>query len=337
MVYIRLSTCIHAVLFIAIDNMFGNRLATMYGMKMIASAMNVPFTFTCGMVEGESPLGAAYLMQLITLEPGPGPRRDGVEYSAEEACQRFCWGRWCTWYSYDLDLASDSMIRDWKYLASPQVTSITDYDDAVIHLRLGDGLYSTFGDNEGKGVFPHATYINLLKQARQEKGHLFKIGIVTAPFKGDKLRVFDRGSTSISEAIATDLIDAIKREFAQAEVRLHNSPESTIIESLARLVQARKVAICGCSTFCPYALLATEGIGYMYNPVGNQNRWVRNAAERYPNFRLFETPMLNGLMMKNNKTGYTMPAGRILRWLQVQKPDIGNVDIFEGPVFRRAQ
>jgi hypothetical protein len=54
----------------------------------------------------------------------------------------------------------------------------------VIHLRLGDGLYRSYGTNEAKGIFPHAhaTYINLLKQAREEKGHLFSIGIVTAPF-----------------------------------------------------------------------------------------------------------------------------------------------------------
>jgi hypothetical protein len=126
----------------------------------------------------------------------------------------------------------------------PQVVPIQDNDDAVIHLRMGVGLYSTVGNNEGKGVFPHYTYINLLEQAMQEKGHLFKIGIVTAPFKGDKLRVLpDKAYTSLSELIVTHLIAAIKHEFPEAEVRLHNSPQSSIIESLARIVQARKVAI----------------------------------------------------------------------------------------------
>jgi hypothetical protein len=197
---------------------------------------------------------------------------------------------------------------------------------------MGDGLYSSVGDNEGKGVFPHATYINLLKLAMQEKGHLFKIGIVTAPFKGDKLRAPDRAYTSLSEMIVTDLIDAIKREFRQAEVRLHNSPESSIIESLARIVQARKVAICGCSTFCP--LLAREKLGFMYNPAGGQNIWVRNAAMWHSEFRLFDTPMLNGLVISNNKNGYVMPKERVLNWLRKQDPTVGNIDIVHGPIFR---
>jgi hypothetical protein len=81
---------------IVTDNQFGNRLATIYGIKMIAYAINVPFAFICRMIKGESPLGAAYLMQLNSLEPGPVPRRDGMECSAEEAWQRFSQGHFCT-------------------------------------------------------------------------------------------------------------------------------------------------------------------------------------------------------------------------------------------------
>jgi hypothetical protein len=237
-------------------------------------------------------------------------------------------------------MASDIMISDWKFLASSEVVPRNVHDDAVIHLRLGDALYSSVGANEFKGIFPHATYINLLKQAREEKGDLSSIDIVTAPFKGSNLRVWDRGFTSLSEHIAQDLIKALQAEFPEAEIRLHNSPESSIMESLARVVHARKVAICGCSTFCPYALLATEGIGFMYNPVyspvGAQNAWVRNAAKlhHHENFRLFDTPMLNGLIIRNNKNGYEMPERRVLRWLQEQEPDVGNVDITTGPIFR---
>lgn len=123
--------------------------------------MHVPFTFTCGMEEGESPIGAAYLMQLNSLVPGPVPHRDGVEYTPEEVCQRFCGGRYCSWYFDSLDLASDAMIADWKYLSSPQVVSVPDHDDAVIHLRLGDGLYSTVGGNEGKCIPPIRYYLLL--------------------------------------------------------------------------------------------------------------------------------------------------------------------------------
>eukprot|EP00956_Cyclotella_meneghiniana_P026950 scaffold59493_cov30-Cyclotella_meneghiniana.AAC.2 len=308
--------------------MFGNRLGTIYGMKMIAYAMNKPFSFTCGMAEGESPLGASFLTQLNSGVPGPVPHRNGERFTPTELCERFCAGFYCTWYSNDLDFAVDAMIADWKFLASPEVVSISDYDDAVIHLRLGDGLYSTAGDNEGKGVFPHATYINLLKQAEKEKGTISSIGIVTAPFKGSHLRNPDRAYTSLSEGIALDLIRALQLAFPTAEIRLHNDPDDTIIGSLARILHASKVAVCGCSTFCPYALLATDGIGYMYNPAGFQNLWVRNAASwSNGNFRLFDTPMLNGLMIANEKTGYSMPETEVFRWIREQDPAVGNIDM----------
>ena len=318
------------------DDMFGNRVAFLYGIKMVAYAMHKPFTFTCGMAEGESPLGAAYFMKLNAFGhlPGPAPHRNGESFTAEEVCQDIGKGRFCSWNHRDLDVASDAMIADWKYLASPDVVSINDYDDAVIHLRLGDGLYSTVGGNEGKGVFPHGTYINLLKQAEKEKGVIKTIGVVTAPFKGKQLRAFDRGTTSVSEMVAMDLIHALQESFPSATVRLLNSPDSSIIESLARLVHASKVAVCGCSTFCPFAVLAADGIGYMYNPAGAQNSWVRNAAQWHPNFRLFDAPMLNGLVINNNKNGYQMPDSRLLRWLREQDPDVGNIDIYEAPIFR---
>ena len=154
------------------------------------------------------------------------------------------------------------MILDWKYLtAQPERVQITDHDDAVIHLRLGDGLHTTYGANENKGVFPHGTYINLIKQAQEEKGSMKSIGIVTAPFKGNHVRPLDSGFTRLSELIVHDLMLALELEFPDVEVRLHNSDNESIIDSLARLVHARKVAICGCSTFCPYALLAADGIG----------------------------------------------------------------------------
>ncbi|KAL3796323.1 LOW QUALITY PROTEIN: hypothetical protein ACHAWO_008992 [Cyclotella atomus] len=241
------------------DNQFGNRLATIYGIKMIAYAINVPFTFICRMIK--VPIGAAYLMQLNSLEPGPVPRRDGMEYSAEEAWQRF-----------------------------------------------------------SQGVFPHYTYINLLEQAMQEKGHLFKIGIVTAPFKGDKLRVLpDKAYTSLSELIVTHLIAAIKHEFPEAEAS-QQPPELD-----HRVLSAHSASSKGChtSTFCPYALLARENLGFMYKPVGGQNVWVHNAAISHKDFRLFETPMLNGLVISNNKY-----------WLHKQDPIVRNIDIIQGPIFR---
>jgi hypothetical protein len=287
------------------------------------------------MDEGETPNGAVHLMNLFTNIRGPVPHRaNGEGYTVEDICQNICNNVFCSWYSRDLDLVAHTMAVDWRHLTSPTVVPILDNDDAVIHLRLGDGLYSTFGANEEKGVFPHATYINLFMQAQQEKGTINSIGIVTAPFKGSTVRSFDIGYTSFSEEIALDLVNALQNAFPKAKISIHNSPEETIMESLARVVHARKVAVCGCSTFCPYPLLATEGIGFMYNPVGAQNQWVRNAAKRYDDFRLFETPMLNGLMIANDKTGWKLDHALVMDWVRHQDPNVGNVDIIEAPIFR---
>jgi hypothetical protein len=83
-------------------------------------------------------------------------------------------------------------------------------------------------------------------------------------------------------------------------------------------VNARKVAICGSSTFCPYPLLATKGIGYMFGPANtrhHQNDWIYNVAKSYNDFRLFETPMLNGLVIDNRVTGEKLDLENVLAWI----------------------
>eukprot|EP00804_Cyclotella_cryptica_P004382 CCRYP_006799-RA/>CCRYP_006799-RA protein AED:0.02 eAED:0.10 QI:0/-1/0/1/-1/1/1/0/856 len=322
------------------DGQFGNRLGWLYGMKIIAYAAQFPIYFTCELKDGEVPNGAASLMALNSKKDILGARptnRNGEEISVLEACQA-CGRLFCSWNTPELDLASDAMISDWNDLASRTLMSPQDQDDAIIHLRLGDALYARNGHTEDKGLFPHATYIKLLMQAQQEKGTIGSIGVVTAPFKGSFVRSqYDMTSTSKSETIAMDLLDALHTAFPHAEIRLHNSPSETIIDSLVRIVNARKVAICGCSTFCPYPLLATKGIGYIYDPGTprfKQNLWVKNAAERYENYRLFETPLLNGVLINNHRTGEKLADGDLLGWLRTQSPDVGNIDIQGPPILR---
>eukprot|EP00804_Cyclotella_cryptica_P004383 CCRYP_006801-RA/>CCRYP_006801-RA protein AED:0.14 eAED:0.14 QI:0/-1/0/1/-1/1/1/0/765 len=322
------------------DGQFGNRVGWLYGMKIIAYAAQFPTYFTCELKDGEVPNGAAILMTLNSKKEILGARptnRYGEEISVAQACQA-CGRLFCSWNTPELDLASDAMISDWNYLATLSSMPIQDQDDAVIHLRLGDALYARNGHSEDKGLFPHATYIKLLMQAQQEKGTIGTIGVVTAPFKGSFVRShYDMTSTSKSEMIAMDLLDALRKAFPHAEIRLHNTPSDTIIDSLVRIVHARKVAICGCSTFCPYPLLATKGIGYIYDPGTprfKQNLWVKNAAERYENYRLFETPLLNGVMIDNRRTGKKLADGDLLGWLRSQNPDVGNIDIQQPPILR---
>ena len=95
-------------------------------------------------------------------------------------------------------------------------------------------------------------------------------------------------------------------------------------------------------SFCPYAVLATEGIGYMRTPMGALNIfiWARNAADRYDNIHMFDSTkrystMLNGLMIANEKTGKRLPEGHLIGWMKKQDPHVGNFDIYEGEVFVR--
>ena len=319
------------------DSQFGNRLGSLYGIKSIGNAMQVPTYFTCDVEEGETPNGAAYLMELNAFAKDVGPRptnAKGKELTVEQVCKS-CGNTFCNWHDGFLYLASESMISDWKRLSDPTVVSVDDHDDAVIHLRLGDALVARRGNNEQKGVFPHQTYIDLLMNAQREKGRIRSIGVVTAPFKGNFVRSgYDVGSTDRSEIVARDLIDALQFAFPRATIRLLNSPKQTIMESLVRLVKADKVAICGCSTFCPYPVMATTGIGYVYNPLRNQNVWVKNAAMRYDNYRLFDTPMLNMLAMENVVTQTKLDDADLLAWMRSQSPAVGNIDITENPIIR---
>ena len=61
-----------------------------------------------------------------------------------------------------------------------------------------------------------------------------------------------------------------------------------------------------------------------------QNQWVKTAAELYPNFRLFETPMLSGLMIFNQKMDGSHPVNPVILWVRTQDPNIGNINIVQG-------
>jgi hypothetical protein len=322
------------------DSQFGNRLGWMYGIKMIANAARIPFHFTCDIYHGEAANGAAYFMTLNPHGDGLGPIPTGIngqDLTLKDVCAP-CKKSFCGWNGDSTFMASDVMISDWNRLAEDtSVSPIQDHDDAVIHLRLGDAMYARSGISEDKGLFPHGTYIKLLKQAEEERGPIASIGLVTAPFKGQFVRAnFDLKSTSTSAVIASELVTALQAAFPQAKITIHNSLDETIVQALSRVVHARKVAACGCSTFCPYPLLATKGIGYMFGPEStrhHQNDWIYNAAQRYKNFRLFETPMLNGVVIDNH-TNKKLEISQVLEWLQKQDPDVGNVDIMEEPIFR---
>jgi hypothetical protein len=133
--------------------------------------------------------------------------------------------------------------------------------------------------------------------------------------------------------VAMEVMDALQKAFPMAKVRLLNSPQQTILESLVCLVQADKISICSCSTFCLYPLMASKGTAYVYQPSNGQNGWAKNAAHHYKNYRLFQAPMLNMMVMENSVTGEKLDNVDILAWMRAQSP-LGNIDIVTKPIIR---
>jgi hypothetical protein len=79
--------------------------------------------------------------------------------------------------------------------------------------------------------------------------------------------------------------------------------------------------------------MASKGSAYVYEPNSNQNGWVKNAAKHNKNYRLFQTPMLNMLVMENAVTGEKLDDIDILAWMRAQSP-VGNIDIVSKPIIR---
>ena len=54
---------------------------------------------------------------------------------------------------------------------------------------------------------------------------------------------------------------------------------------------------------------------------------------RYKNFRLFDAPLLNGMVISNEKIGEKLEPAHVIEWLHAQNPNVGNVDIKSKPIF----
>ena len=75
----------------------------------------------------------------------------------------------------------------------------------------------------------------------------------------------------------------------------------------------------------------------MFGPANtrhHQNDWIYNAAKSYNDFRLFETPMLNGLVIDNRVTGEKLDLENVLEWIRYQDASVRNIDIQDKPIFR---
>ena len=92
---------------------------------------------------------------------------------------------------------------------------------------------------------------------------------MTQTFVERKLsREIDIEFAKLSEMVVKDLTSYLREEIPNAIVGIDNDWNTeTVATSYARLTIAKKIVICGCSTFCPYPVMRIQDdvLAYLYN------------------------------------------------------------------------
>ena len=319
------------------ENQLGNRLGEHYGRYLLANAARIPYSMTCGSSEDQNPNQLlnrgdsirfpSVLMQLSVWNERPGPiptNKFGSPLSVVDMCHRCFVMNWgCR---KGMEAITNTIRNDMAILASHPYSQSFEPDDAVIHVRLGDSLRGQH--DEFIGLLPHKAYGALIAEAEKEKGEMKSISIVTQPFEVKFLRHFDRNATLIhtSELVARDLRDYLRNRFPGAIVKIDNSAE-TSMKSFARLIRAKKVAICGSSTFCTMPVLGViSALGYIYR-AQRHSPWAALATDRYDNLRTWRAPRLANHIVP------LMTEAELLHWLRTES-ETGNKVIDTFPFSR---
>jgi len=269
------------------DFSIGNMMTTLLSYNLAAHLAGLPFTFSCA----NSKPGIMSTMQKV--EKAPLPILD--DYNLE----KFCTGSRMSDMAYGHYFVVDA-IRN-QIVQSQNLVS--EGDDAVIHVRLHDAFDPITRTQSQRGLFQHVAYSNMLKKAEQEKGEIQSISIVTQTFVEKELdRDRDRIYAHRSEVAGRDLATHLGQEFPNAVVSIHNDRKSeTTVTSYARLVLAKKIAICGCSTFCALPVSSVqEGVmAYLLDSKYLNGFYTQYLAKNHDNIHLWKAPMLGGNEMKD--------------------------------------
>jgi hypothetical protein len=323
------------------ENQLGNRLGEHYMFYMLANAVRLPYKMTCGeesnetidIIDPSSRIKGEYESVLRNIavnltEPGPVPKDQwgGQDWDAEQVCKHCPRGGW--WCQIGLNVMMDVIVPDMKRLAyETDIGNSFEPEDAVIHLRLGDALKGH--KDEGIGLLPNGAYLDILQMIENQDGPLSTIGIVTQPFEKKLVRSFDGGTETLAKSrlVAFDLVEQLRSKFPHAIVSIHNEDDDVPLKAYARLVRAKKVAICGASTFCTMPVLATDGKGYIFR-AEKHSPWAQHVTQFKHNIRTFKVPRLsNNYTDKLNET-------EILNWLHNQRADAGEFVISAPPLIR---
>lgn len=358
--YVRPVQRIHFHFDDCFEHQLGNRLGEHYLRYLLANSLQLPYQMSCG---GANPLlllnhndnnynaalnqlypdrkqeSVLKQLQVHNVQPGPVPMDpfSKEEWNVHHVCKN-CRG--AGWHCpLGLHVLYDSIIQpDMRRLAYNTTTvqqhlSSTGQDDdqAVIHLRLGDVFRGK--NDQGIGLLPHQAYAQILHRVEKDQDGvampLRSIGIVTQPFRKKLARSFDRNAVLLRRSwlVAMDLQRYLQQEFPLATVRVHC--DETPLLSMARLVRAERVAICGPSTFCTNPVLATRGQGFLFRAT-KHSPWAHRVVQLHPErLRSFRVPRL-----ANNYTAI-LDEPVLLQWLRNQPADPIDLSITDPPLIRR--
>ena len=105
----------------------------------------------------------------------------------------------------------------------------------------------------------------------------------------------DQEFTELTRKVGQHLAQQLRIEFLNAEVNIHNDWRiETTVTSYSRLAKAKKIAICGCSTFCPFPVMSVgdDVMAYLYNSKYLNGFYTQYLAANKDNIHLWDAPML---------------------------------------------
>ena len=309
-----------------------------FGAYLIANTAQVPFTMTCGNPHQNPPTTAMMHLMTDNRYPGPVPKdsRGKAFDSVQDLCVQYC-SSLAPGCDKGLYLISDMMRETMQRMAAAvQSTPATSFesDDVVIHVRLGySTLYplsqaATARELPTSGLLPHQVYSKLIREIQTEKGYAETISIVTQSFaalEGSLTTLQQDQTRDRSELIARDLVEYLQETFPRATIRLHNRLDDSPTKAQARLVAAKKGAICGVSSFCTSPVLSVRNdydsvsaIGYLLDggSVTHRVEWAHWACENYLDVRKFSSPLLSNTVIPQ------LTDREILDWLRQQSPQV---------------
>jgi hypothetical protein len=297
------------------DRKLGNRLPRVYYAWLLAQASGAEFEYHC-----EEEYNGTFIANLQEMYPSTEKKRLAKELhlpTLMEICDT------CdTIYPLkckpgSLDLVTDNFRYDLNSIASKMSEEAKlNHSDIAIHVRCGDALRTT---KNSYGILPHSTYSRIIREEFPGDSLKGTISIVTQPFDAEYLRLEDRESGAKCRLIIEDLVSYLRQEFPSAQVDLHNHHSDTIAMTYARLVLAKKMTICGPSTFCKMASVASVGTGYLYTgKTSSEHLWSSEMARRYNDVKLYRSEKLvsgsrNGL---SRKSLLKVPDQELLAWLR---------------------